>query len=157
MTMSMVRLEHSSANPSPRQRSPVRLRGRSHTGVMDYDKACLMHLTPGPQLSEGCGCIGFLSPRLWHAQKEPRFLFEKRRGHPREFWSLVSTIDGSTLPQDCVRYIKKLKRAPPIVAPISPPGGVTEAISMTFQYQFFWKSLYKYYTWDLNETLQIRR
>ena len=47
--------------------------------------------------------------RLWvyrisvpYAQTDPRFLFEKRRGQPREFWSLVSTIDGSTLPQDCV-------------------------------------------------------
>ena len=46
------------------------------------------------------------SQRLWvyrisvpYAQKDPRFLFEKRRGQPREFWSLVSTIDGSTLPQ----------------------------------------------------------
>ena len=38
----------------------------------------------------------------YYAQKDPRFLFEKRRGQPREFWSLVSTIDGSTLPQDCV-------------------------------------------------------
>ena len=28
-----------------------------------------------------------------YAQKDPRFLFEKRRGQPREFWSLVSTID----------------------------------------------------------------
>ena len=49
------------------------------------------------------------SQRLWvyrisvpYAQKDPRFLFKKRRGQPREFWSLVSTIDGSTLPQDCV-------------------------------------------------------
>ena len=49
------------------------------------------------------------SQRLWvyrisvpYAQKDPRFLFEKRRGQPRKFWSLVSTIDGSTLPQDCV-------------------------------------------------------
>ena len=46
------------------------------------------------------------SQRLWvyrisvpYAQKDPRFLFEKRGGQPREFWSLVSTIDGSTLPQ----------------------------------------------------------
>ena len=31
-----------------------------------------------------------------YAQKDPGFLFEKRRGQPREFWSLVSTIDGST-------------------------------------------------------------
>ena len=29
------------------QRSPVRFRARSHTGVMDYDEACSMHLTPG--------------------------------------------------------------------------------------------------------------
>ena len=36
-----------------------------------------------------------------YAQTDPRFLFEKRRGQPQEFWSLVSTIDGSTLPQDC--------------------------------------------------------
>ena len=34
-----------------------------------------------------------------YAQKDPRFLFEKRKGQPREFWSLVSTIDGSTLSQ----------------------------------------------------------
>ena len=34
-----------------------------------------------------------------YAQKDPRFPFEKRRGQPREFWSLVSTIDGSALPQ----------------------------------------------------------
>ena len=52
------------------------------------------------------------SQRLWvyrisvpYAQKDPRFLFEKRRGQPREFWSLVSTIDGSTLPQDCVEEL----------------------------------------------------
>ena len=49
------------------------------------------------------------SQRLWvyrisvpYAQKDPRFLYEKRRGQPREFWSLVSTIDCRTLPQDCV-------------------------------------------------------
>ena len=29
------------------QRSPVRFRARSHTGVMVYDEACFMHLTPG--------------------------------------------------------------------------------------------------------------
>ena len=31
----------------------------------------------GPQLPKGCGCIGFLSPMH---KKDPRFLFEKRRG-----------------------------------------------------------------------------
>ena len=29
------------------QRSQVRFRTRSHTGVMDYDEACFMHLSPG--------------------------------------------------------------------------------------------------------------
>ena len=49
------------------------------------------------------------SQRLWvyrmsvrYAQKDQRVLFEKRRGQPQEFWCLVSTIDGSALPQDCV-------------------------------------------------------
>ena len=31
-----------------------------------------------------------------YAQKDLRFLFEKTRGESRVFWSLVSTIDGST-------------------------------------------------------------
>ena len=30
-----------------------------------------------------------------YAQIDPRFLFEKRRGQHREFWPLVSTIDGT--------------------------------------------------------------
>ena len=49
------------------------------------------------------------SQRLWvyrisvpYAQKDPSSLFEMRRGQPQEFWSLVSTIDGSRQPQDCV-------------------------------------------------------
>ena len=29
------------------QRSLVRVRSRAHNGVIDYDEACLMHLTPG--------------------------------------------------------------------------------------------------------------
>ena len=36
-------VEHSSANP----KVPVRFRAGSYTGVMDYDEACFMHLTPG--------------------------------------------------------------------------------------------------------------
>ena len=32
-----------------------------------------------------------------YAQNDLGFLFEKRSGQPREFWSLVSTIDDSTL------------------------------------------------------------
>ena len=34
-----------------------------------------------------------------YAQKDRRFLFEKRWGQPPEFRSLISTIDGSTQPQ----------------------------------------------------------
>ena len=63
------------------------------------------------------------SQRLWvymisvpYAQKDPRFLFKKRRGQPREFLSLVSTIDGSTLPQDCVEeqlfFLSRMKEIP---------------------------------------------
>ena len=72
-------------------------------------------LIPGSWIMMRCvSCILLLewsttSQRLWvyrisvpYAQKNPRFLFEKKRGQPREFRSLVSTIDGSTLPQDCV-------------------------------------------------------
>ena len=36
-------VEHSSANP----KVPVQFQARSHTGVMDYDEVCFMHLTPG--------------------------------------------------------------------------------------------------------------
>ena len=44
------------------QRSLVRF--RFHTGVMDYDESCFMHLTPGVvhNFPKGCGCKGFLSP-----------------------------------------------------------------------------------------------
>ena len=38
-------VEHSSANP--KVTSAVQFRDRSHTRVMDYDEACIMHLTPG--------------------------------------------------------------------------------------------------------------
>ena len=63
---------------------------------MDYDEACFMHLTPGVvhNFPKDVG--------VFYTQKDPRFLFEKRMGQPWEFWSLVSTIDGSILPQDCV-------------------------------------------------------
>ena len=36
-------VEHSSANP----KVPGSIPGPPHTGVMDYDEACMMHLTPG--------------------------------------------------------------------------------------------------------------
>ena len=39
-----------------------------------------------------------------YAHTNPRFLIKRSWGQPRVFWSLISAIDGSTLPQDCVRY-----------------------------------------------------
>ena len=82
--------------------------------VKPYTKSAI--LIPGSWIMmRHVSCILILEwsttfQRLWvyrisvpFAQKDPRFLFEKRRGQPREFWSLVSTIDGSTLPQDCVK------------------------------------------------------
>ena len=56
-----------------------------------------MHLTPGV-VHNFPKDVGYRIS-VPYAQKDPRFLFEKRRGQPREFWSLVSTIDGSTLPR----------------------------------------------------------
>ena len=59
-----------------------------------------MHLTPGVVHTFPKAVVYRIS--VPYAQKDPRFLFEKKWGQPRELWSLVSTIDGSTLPQDCV-------------------------------------------------------
>ena len=38
-------VEHSSTDPN--LKLPGSIPGRSHTGVMDYDEACIMHLAPG--------------------------------------------------------------------------------------------------------------
>ena len=46
-------VEHVSANP----KVPGSIPAPGSYRVMDYDKACVMHLTP-----KGCVCIGFLSP-----------------------------------------------------------------------------------------------
>ena len=89
-------MEHS----SPNQKVPVRFLAQSQSGGMDYDEACIMHLTPG-LVHNILKAVGVYRISVPYAQKDPRFLFEKRRGPPREGWSLFSTIDG-TLPQDCV-------------------------------------------------------
>ena len=90
-------VEHSSANPKvpgliP---GPVAYRGYGLWRGMFHASFSWS----GPLLPKGCGCIGCLSPMH---KKDPRVLFEKRRGQPQKFWPLVSTIVGSTLPQDCV-------------------------------------------------------
>ena len=60
----------------------------SHTGVMDYDEACFMHLTPG---------FGLWVYRrsVPYAQKDPRFLSKKRRGQPRGI--LVSHLNNRSM------------------------------------------------------------
>ena len=52
----------------------------SHTGVMDYDEACFMHLTPGvvQKLPKGCG-IGYLSPMH---KKIPESYLKRAGGNP---------------------------------------------------------------------------
>ena len=46
---------------------------------MDYDEACFMHLTPG--VVHNFPWVYRIS--VPYAQKDPRFVFEKRRGQPR--------------------------------------------------------------------------
>ena len=87
-------VEHSSANPKVPWFD-------SETGLLPRSWIIMRHVS----------CILLLewsttSQGLWvymisvhYAQKDPRFLFEKRRGQPWEFWSLVSTIDGSNYPR----------------------------------------------------------
>ena len=67
-------------------------------------------------------------------------------------WPLYITFNLGPVAND--KYITKQKRAPPIAAPIVPPGVVTKAFTRLFQHHFFWNLLCKDYTWDLNETLQ---
>ena len=66
---------------------------------MDYDEACFMHLTPGVvhNFPKAVGDFCTL------CTKRSQIPIRKEKGaKPQEFWSLVSTIDGSTLPQDRV-------------------------------------------------------
>ena len=66
---------------------------------MGYDEACIVHLSPGVVHNFLKAVVHRTS--VPYAQQDPRFLFKKSRGQPREFWSLVTTIDGNTLPEDC--------------------------------------------------------
>ena len=52
----------------------------------------------GQELPKGCGCVGFLSPTH---KKIPDSYLKREEGNPGNS-GLVSTIVGSTLPQDCV-------------------------------------------------------
>ena len=70
-----------------------------YLGRMDYDEACFMLLTPGV-VHNFPKAVGVDFCPL--CTKRSQIPIKKGRGQPREFWSLVSTIDGSTLPQDCL-------------------------------------------------------
>ena len=83
-------VEHSSANP----KVPGSISGPGlvpGSWIMMRHVSCILLLEWSSTFAQ----------RLWvyrisvpYAQKDPRFLFEQRREQPREFWSLVSTIDG---------------------------------------------------------------
>ena len=81
-------VEYSSANPKVPSSipGPVLYRGHELWGGIFHAS----YSWSDPQLPKGCGCIGFLSPM--HKKIPDSY---SRRGQPREFWSLVSTIDGS--------------------------------------------------------------
>ena len=50
---------------------------------MDYDEACFIHLTPGVVHNfPKAVAVDVYRIFLPYAQKDPRFLFEKRRGNP---------------------------------------------------------------------------
>ena len=59
-----------------------------------------MHLTPGVvhNFPKAVGVYDFCSLCTERSQIPIR----KEKGATQEFWSLVSTIDGGTIPQDCV-------------------------------------------------------
>ena len=67
---------------------------------MDYDEACFMHLTAGVvhNFPKAVGVWDFCPL----CTKRSQIPIRKEKGQPREFWSLIITIDGGTLPQDCV-------------------------------------------------------
>ena len=97
------------------------------------------------------------SQRLWayrisvlYAQKDPRFLSEKKRGQRVEFWSLISTIDGSTQKYDylkiCVGNTNMLvsKNAKICVTPntkpkmcVFPPTRIPQCQSVEYRLQSF--------------------
>ena len=84
-------VEHSSAIPKV---------PNSISHLFSYWVHGILHFTPGV-VHNFPKAVGISRISIAHAQKDPKFLFKKRREQPQEFWSLVSRIDGSTLPKDC--------------------------------------------------------
>ena len=82
-------VEYSCTNP----KVPGSIPARSHTRFMHVKCILLLQWSTSSQ-------------RLWvfrisvpNVQKDPRFLFKKRRGQPQEFWYLVSAIDSTLYPR----------------------------------------------------------
>ena len=87
-------VEHSSTNP--------KVRFDSGPSLIPGSWIMMRHVQSyswsGPQLTKGCGCIGFLFPMH---KKTPDSYSQREGGNPGNSGLFVSTIDGSTLPQDC--------------------------------------------------------
>ena len=98
------------------RRSPVRFRAAD---IMDYDESCFMHLTHRVIHSFPKAIISVLL-----CIKPSQVPIQKEYSENPEFWSLVSAVDGSILPQvdeedqlielkiKCLvkRYVKKKKK-----------------------------------------------
>ena len=59
-----------------------------------------MHLTPG--VVHNFLMLWVYGISVPYAQNIPDSYSKREGGNPPEFWCLVLTIDGGTLPQDCV-------------------------------------------------------
>ena len=80
-------VEHLSYNPKVPGliQDPVSYRGRG----LIYDEACFMHLPP--VVVHNFRSVWVYRVSVPYAQQDPRFLFKKRSGQPREFLSLISS------------------------------------------------------------------
>ena len=92
-------VEHSSTNPKIPNSGPGLIPG---SWIMMRHVSCILLLEWSTTSQRLCVYRIYVP----YAQKGPRFLFKKRRGQPREFWSLILTIDSSTLPEDCVEELQ---------------------------------------------------
>ena len=87
-------VEHSS--PNPKVPGP----GDSRPGLITGSRIMMRHVSRILLLEWST-----TAQRLWVYRISVPYAdsySKKRGGQPQEFWSLISTKDGSTLPQDCV-------------------------------------------------------
>ena len=80
---------------------PIRFRAsfRTHTGITHYEETYFIHPHPGVvhnfPMAVGAHVYDFVSLCKKKKKKIPHIPMRKEHGQTREFWSLVSTIDGS--------------------------------------------------------------